>query len=155
FAIPAEIAQPIVRKLIAGEEILRGYLGVQINPISEDFAEALGIPPNRGEFVQRVERGEPADRAGIQAGDVVLSVAGRDVTPDQSLLFIVANIEPGTAVPIVLLRDGQRQTVRATVGRRPSAEELARQQFNPNEEAAPTDRPMPSGSGLIEERLGV
>lgn len=155
FAIPAETAAPIVQKLIAGEEILRGYLGVQINQVSEDFADALGIPPNRGEFVQRVERGEPADRAGIEAGDVIMSVAGRDVTPEQTLSFIVANIEPGTTIPIELLRNGQRRTVRATIGRRPSAEELARQQFNPNEDAAPTDQPTPTGSGLIEERLGL
>jgi serine protease Do len=155
FAIPAEIASPIVGKLISGEEILRGYLGVQINPVSEDFADALGIPENRGEFIQRVEAGEAADQAGLQVGDVVLKVDGKDVTPDQTLSFIVANIAPGRTVPIEFLRDGQRRTVRATVGRRPSAEELARQQFNPNEEATPSDQVLPSGSGLIEQSLGV
>jgi serine protease Do len=155
FAIPAETARPIVEKLIAGEEILRGYLGVQINPVTEDYADALGIPENRGEFIQRVERGEAAERAGLQAGDVVLTVDGKAVTPDQTLSFIVANIAPGTTVPIEFLRDGQRRTVRVTVGRRPSAEELARQQFNFNEEAAPNEPALPSASGVIEQRLGV
>ena len=155
FAIPAETARPIVQKLIAGEEILRGYLGVQIEPVTEDHADALGIPERRGEFIQRVERGEAADRAGLQAGDVVLTVDGKAVTPDQTLSFIVANIAPGTTVPIEFLRDGERRTVRATIGRRPSAEQLAQQQFNFNEEAAPNQPALPSASGLIEQRLGL
>ena len=76
FAIPAETAEPIVRKLIAGEEILRGYLGVRIQPMNNDLADALGLAPNRGEFVQSVQPGEPAEAAGLQAGDVVLKVDG-------------------------------------------------------------------------------
>ena len=155
YAIPSETAQPIVRKLIAGEEILRGYLGVQINPVSEDFADALGIPENRGEFIQRVERGEAAERAGLQAGDVVLTVDGKAVTPEQTLSFIIANIAPGTTVPVEYLRDGERHTARVTVGRRPSAEQLAQQQFNLNEEEGSNEPILPSASGLIEQRLGL
>ena len=156
FAIPAETAEPIVQKLISGEEILRGYLGVSINPVSEDFADALGIPVNRGEFIQRVERGEPADRAGLQAGDVVLSVNGKEVSPDQTLSYIVANIEPGETVPVEFLRDGQRRTARVTVGRRPSAEALARQQFNPDQEQDQTDPLSPSNtSDIVARALGV
>src|SRR5690606_1326396 len=96
FAIPAEIAEPIVKKLIAGEEILRGYLGVRIQPVTEDIAAALGIPENRGEFIQSVEPGEAAAEAGLRPGDVVLQIDGKEVNPDQTLSFIVANIEPGT-----------------------------------------------------------
>ena len=156
FAIPAETAEPIVQKLIAGEEIQRGYLGVRIQPITEDFAAALGIPENRGEFVQAVEPGEAADQAGLRAGDVVLQVAGKEITPDPTLSFIVANIEPGTRVPMVILRDGERRTLTATVGRRPSEEQLQQQFFDPNAEQP--ERPMPegnTGSGVIEQSLGV
>ncbi len=155
FAIPADTAEPIVQKLINGEEILRGYLGVQINPVSEDFADALGIPPNRGEFVQRVEKGEPADQAGLKAGDVVLKVNGKEVTPDQTLSYIVANIKPGTRVPLEFLRNGKRETVQLTVGRRPSAEELASQRFDPNTGDDRQDNVAPTGSGLVEQALGI
>src|SRR5690606_17654507 len=55
FAIPAEVAAPIVQKLIAGEEIERGYLGVRIGPVNDEIAEALGLPERRGEFIQSVE----------------------------------------------------------------------------------------------------
>ena len=155
FAIPAETAEPIVRKLIAGEEIVRGYLGVRIQPVTEDLAEALGIPENRGEFVQSVEPGEAADQAGLRAGDVVLTVAGQEVTPEQTLSYLVANTEPGTRIPITILRDGQRRTITATVGRRPSEEQLQQQFFDPNAEQSPPPPQGSTGSGLIEQSLGI
>jgi len=154
FAIPAETAEPIVQKLIAGEEILRGYLGVRIQPMNEDLADALDLPANRGEFVQSVQPGEPAEQAGLQAGDVVLRVDGKDVTPDQTLSFIVANIEPGQRINLEIVRDGQRRTLPVTVGRRPSEEALAAQQFNPDAQDA-IDQPRTSGEGVVEQSLGL
>jgi len=157
FAIPAETAAPIVKKLIAGEEILRGYLGVRINPVSEDFADALGIPKNQGEFIQFVQPGEAAEKAGLQANDVVLRVNGKNVTPDQTLSFLVANIAPGTRIPVDIIRDGKRQTIPVTVGRRPSEEELAAQSFDPEAENPLDNRPSQgsSGAGSVEKALGL
>jgi serine protease Do len=154
FAIPAETAAPIVDKLIRGEEILRGYLGVRIQPMNEDLADALGLPANRGEFVQSVQPGEPAEQAGLMAGDVVIEVDGKDVTPEQTLSWIVANIEPGRRINLEIVRDGQRRTLPVTVGRRPSDEQLAAQQFNPDEQDA-LQQPQPSGGGLVEQSLGL
>jgi serine protease Do len=154
FAIPAQTAEPIVRKLIAGEEILRGYLGVRIQPMNEDLADALGLQSNRGEFVQSVQPGEPADAAGLQAGDVVLKVDGKDVTPDQTLSFIVANIQPGKRINLEIVRDGKRRTLPVTVGRRPSEEALAAQVFNPDEQDA-LQQPVAPGEGLVEQSLGL
>ncbi|NTZ44028.1 Do family serine endopeptidase [Altererythrobacter sp. SALINAS58] len=153
FAIPAEIAAPIVDRLAQGLDIERGYLGVRIQPVDDDLAASLGLPRNQGELVQSVEPGAAAADAGIRAGDIVVSVNGQDVTPDQTLSYLVANIEPGTRVPIVLLRDGERRRVTATVGRRPSDEELREQQmFDPDAEEE-----MPEGedSGVIAEELGL
>lgn len=154
FAIPAETAEPIVRKLIAGEEILRGYLGVRIQPMNEDLAAATGLQANRGEFVQSVQPGEPAEQAGLQAGDVVLRVDGKEVTPDQTLSWIVANIAPGTRIDLDIVRNGQRRTLPVTVGRRPSEDELAAQTFNPDEEPS-LEGPRSAVGGLIEQSLGI
>ena len=153
FAIPAEDAKPIVDALISGEEILRGYLGVQPQPVTEDFAEALGLEERRGEFIQSVQPGEAAERAGLQAGDVVLEVDGKQITPEQSLSYLVANIRPGTTVPIQFIRDGERRTINATVGRRPSDEELAAQSFNPDQESP--ELAPPAGGGVVEQVLGL
>lgn len=158
FAIPAEIAEPIVARLRDGMAIERGYLGVRISPIDDVLAESLGVAENRGEFVQAVEPGGAAARAGIQAGDVIVRIDGKDVTPEQTLSFIVANVEPGKRIPIELVRRGNRQTVNVTVGTRPSEEELAAQGFGqPDEEEEDTlnQAPQRQGAGVIEDSMGV
>ncbi|WP_345719864.1 Do family serine endopeptidase [Qipengyuania sphaerica] len=154
FAIPAETAAPIVDKLVRGVEIERGYLGIQIQPVTEDVASSLGLPRNRGEIVQMVQPGEAAARAGIEPGDIVLKVNGRDVTPDQTLSYLVANIAPGTTIPLEVIRDGQRRSLNVTVGKRPSEEELRQSQmFDPD--AEPEDDMAPSENEVIEESLGL
>ena len=158
FAIPAEIAAPIVEKLRRGEAIERGYLGVRIQPLSDDLAASLGLPSNRGEFVQAVEPGQAAAKAGIQAGDVVVRVGGKEVTREQTLSYLVANTAPDTVIPIELIRDGKRMTVRARVASRPSEEELQQQVFDPDqqqEEDPFAQQQQRRGDGLIEQSLGV
>ncbi|MFM6853442.1 MAG: S1C family serine protease, partial [Sphingopyxis sp.] len=156
FAIPAEVAEPIVRQLMAGQTIARGYLGVERAPLSEDLAASLGLSRERGEFINRVLPDGAADRAGIRAGDVVLKINNQDVTPDSNLSFIVANIAPGTRVPIELLRDGRRMTLQATIGTRPSAEEMAGEQFDPEEEQDFSQQQAPAGvENAIRTELGI
>jgi serine protease Do len=158
FAIPAETAAPIVDRLKNGQAIERGYLGVRIQPLSEDMADSLGIAHRHGEMVQAVEPGKPAANAGMTAGDVVLKVAGRDVTPQQTLSFIVANTAPGTRIPIELIRDGKAMTVTAIVGKRPSEEELAQQSFDPSQPGGDdpyNNTPKKQGEGVSEKALGL
>lgn len=155
LAIPAEVAQPIVESLIAGEAIERGFLGVSIQPVNDDIADALGIEDNRGEFVQAVQPGQAAEEAGLRAGDVVLSVNGEDITPDNTLSFVVANISPGTTVPLTYVRDGERRRLNIRVGRRPSAEEMRRQQMFAEEDDAESGTFDDSGSSMVEDALGV
>lgn len=158
FAIPAEIAAPIVEKLKSGKAIDRGYLGVQIQPVNEDLADSLGISHNHGEFIQSVQPSQPAAAAGMQAGDVVLKVDGKDVSPDQTLSFIVANTMPGKRIPIELIRDGKRMSLSATVGKRPSEDELAQQSFNPDpqqDEDQFNRAPQRQGEGIVEKAMGL
>jgi serine protease Do len=154
FAIPAETARPIVAQLVRGEEIERGYLGVNITPVTGDLADALGLPQNRGEFVQGVISGGAADEAGIRAGDVVVRVGGEEVTDDQTLSFLIANLSPGTRVPVELIREGERRRVSVTVQRRPSEEQLRQaQMFDPDSDAL--DQPDMGDDDTIVRRLGV
>jgi serine protease Do len=161
FAIPSEVAEPIIRQLIEGRTIARGYLGLERVPVNEDLAASLGIPNGRGEFIQRVVTGQAAERAGIRPGDVVIRVAGQEVTPDNTLSYVVANIRPGTRIPVELIRDGRRMTLTATVGTRPSAEELEAeaqsQQFNPEEEQEYAERAEPNrvADQQIRDQLGL
>lgn len=160
FAIPASEAWPIVQTLQRGERVQRGYLGVSIQPLGDDIADSLGLPHNRGEIVARVEEGEAAERAGIRQGDVIVTVNGRDVTPDETLSYIVANLPVGSRVPIVLIRDGDRRNVTVTMGERPTDEEiLARAQQGQEEEEAleePTkEDPGSDESEATMEAIGI
>ena len=139
FAIPAEQAKPAIDALMQGGRVRRGYLGVGIQPVGEDIAESLGLQRDRGEIVARVEPGQPAAAAGIRQGDVIVKVAGQEVTPDNTLSYIIANTPIGSRVPIELIRGGNRQTVTATVAERPSEEELAggTDSFGSDEQAVP------------------
>jgi serine protease Do len=139
FAIPAEQAKPIVDQLRGGAKIKRGYLGIQLQPMTPEFYESLGLPKDRGELVASVVPGEGAARAGIQQGDVITKVNNQDVTPDQTLSFIVANLPIGSRIPIELIRNGQRMNVTATLGERPSDEKLAALSGADGDGAVPQD----------------
>ena len=125
FAIPAEQAKPIVDQLRGGAKIKRGYLGIQLQPMSPEIYESLGLPKDHGELVAHIEPGEGAARSGIQQGDVITKVNNQDVTPDQTLSFIVANLPIGSRIPIELIRNGHKMAVTASLGERPSDEKLA------------------------------
>ncbi|MFZ5748358.1 MAG: DegQ family serine endoprotease [Pseudomonadota bacterium] len=146
FAIPAEEAKPVIDKLMKGESIKRGYLGVNMQDLTDDLAEAMGVPAGKGTIIARVEPGEAADKAGIKAGDVIVKVDGRDVTPDQTLSYLVANVTPGTRVPVEVVRDGKRLTLQVTVSTRPSEEQLAGLDSDESDDGVPNAGDSPEAA---------
>ncbi|MHA6718950.1 Do family serine endopeptidase [Sphingomonas sp. RS6] len=152
LAIPAEEAKPIIDKLMQGKSIDRGYLGIAMQDLTKELADGFGLPSDRGTLVSRVEPGQPAEKAGIKQGDVIVKVNGKDVTPDQTLSYLVANVAPGTRIPVELIRDGKRQTVNVTVAKRPSEEQLA--QFDPNDESSGPDGSDDSATATTES-IGI
>ncbi len=125
LAIPAELAKPVIDSLRRGQRPQRGYLGVGLQPLDENIASSLGLPKDSGEIVRTVQPGDPAARAGIQQGDVIVKVNNQPVTPDQTVSYLIANTSVGTRVPVELIRDGKRQSVTVVVGQRPTEEQLA------------------------------
>jgi serine protease Do len=134
FAIPAEEAAPVIEALKKGQKLERGYLGIAIERVDENTADALGIAKNRGEQVRSLVPGEAAAKAGLKEGDIVLKIAGQDITPEKTLSYIVANIKPGTKIPISIIRENKPMTINAVVGTRPAEEVIARSNFNPDEQ---------------------
>jgi len=126
LAIPAELAKPVIDSLKRGQRPQRGYLGVGLQPVDEDLAPSLGLPKDSAEIVRSVVPGGPAARAGLQQGDVILRVNGQQVTPDQTVSYLVANTPVGSKIPLDIVRGGKRQTVTVTVGERPTEEALAK-----------------------------
>ena len=127
LAIPAELAKPVIDALMKGQRPQRGYLGVGLQPLDEDIAPSLGLPKDTGEIVRTVVPGGPGARAGLQQGDVIVKVNGEQVTPDQTVSYLIANTQVGSRVPLEVVRAGRPQRVKLTVGERPTEEQLAQQ----------------------------
>ncbi|MFD1958757.1 PDZ domain-containing protein [Novosphingobium panipatense] len=117
----------------------------------------MGIEHNKGEFIQLVEPDGPAARAGLKAGDVVVKVDNKEVTRDQTLSYIVANIAPGARIPVEVIRNGKRQTLSATVAKRPSEEDLSPSfDTNPEQDGdAFNNPPQQQENGVVEKSLGL
>lgn len=154
FAIPSATARPIVERLMKGQAIERGYLGISIQPLSDEIADSLGLPHDRGELVRAVIPDLPAAAAGIKVGDIVTKVNNQEVTPDRTLSGIVSETAPGTRIPIEVLRNGKTVTVYAVVAKRPNQQELAKS-LDPQPQGNPFEGPQSQGEGLAESALGL
>ena len=114
FAVPINTAKALLPQLRKGK-IVRGRIGLQVSPIGEDEAQGLKLTKPEGAIVRQVERDSPAERAGIKPGDVIVECQGQPVKTPDDLVALVTSIAPGTRVPVVLSRNGVRQTVSVTV----------------------------------------
>ncbi|TRB01314.1 MULTISPECIES: Do family serine endopeptidase [Rhizobium/Agrobacterium group] len=116
FAVPTELAQNIVQQLIEFGETRRGWLGVRVQPVTDDVAASLGMESAKGALISGVAKGGPVENGPIQAGDVVLKFDGKDIHEMRDLLRIVAESPVGKEVDVVILRDGKEETVKVKLG---------------------------------------
>ncbi|MGM0585995.1 MAG: DegQ family serine endoprotease [Pseudomonadota bacterium] len=117
FAVPADIAEPVVQQLMEYGTTRRGWLGVQIQSVTPEIAESLGMDEAAGALVASVVEEGPADAAGLRQGDVILSFDGRKVPEMRELPRMVAETEVGKEVPLEVLRKGERISLQVTLGR--------------------------------------
>jgi serine protease Do len=115
FAIPIDLASNIVDQLIDTGGVTRGFLGVVIQPLTQDLAESFGIDRTEGILVSQVSEDSPAAEAGITVGDVIVDYRGESVSDTGDFRNKVAMTEPDTRVKLTVLRDGKRRTLNATV----------------------------------------
>jgi len=117
FAVPSDVAMVVVDQLKRFGETRRGWLGVNIQSVSEDIAPSLAVEPGRGALVASVADDGPAAKAGIKPGDVIVKFDGKTVRSVRALPRIVAQTAHGTTVPVEIARDGKRQMINVMVGR--------------------------------------
>jgi serine protease Do len=115
FAIPMDLAQPIVKQLRAEGRVSRGWLGVSIQPITPDLARSFGLTAREGALVASVSEGSPAEQAGVKPGDVIVRYDGKAVASPRALSTLVASTASGRAVEIGVIRDGKTQPLRVTI----------------------------------------
>ncbi len=140
FAMSSEVVTNVVDQLQEFGETRRGWLGVRIQDVNPDTAEALGLKEARGAIVTDVPPG-PAQEGGTEVGDVILSFAGEDVDDTRELVRIVGESSVGETVRVLVFRDGETQTLRVTLGRRETAEGL--------QPVAPDGAPIPQPSSEV------
>jgi serine protease Do len=119
FAIPAKIASSVVEDLKDDGKVVRGWLGVRIQQVTEDIADSLDLDRAAGAIVTEVTEGSPAEKAGLTVGDTVLELNGQPVEDPRDLAVKVAGIEPGRKAELVILRNGVRKTQSVEIGTLP------------------------------------
>jgi serine protease Do len=119
FDIPAETVKAVVAQLRDHGAVTRGWIGVQIQPVTADIADSLGMKNARGALVAEPQSGSPADKAGIKAGDVIVSVNGDAVNDARTLARRISALAPGTSVRLGVVRSGREETLTLTLGELP------------------------------------
>ena len=118
FAVPMEMAQGVMNSLREKGKVVRGWLGVGIQPLSKDMAESMKLKSDEGVLLSQIFEDGPAAKAGLQVGDVIVEFAGKPVTGPAELQAAVAWADPGSKAEMVVLRDGKRRTFKVEVANR-------------------------------------
>ncbi|MCI0458699.1 MAG: Do family serine endopeptidase [Gemmataceae bacterium] len=142
LAVSSNLARNIMKALIKDGVVRRGYLGVQIRELEAAVAKRLGVPEGVGVVVGDVFEGTPAAKGGLQAGDVITSIAGKQLKDGRALQTIVAGLPLNKATAVTVFRDGKQQELAITIEEQP-------------EEFGTTRAPAPRPQGQKQEALGV
>jgi len=157
FAIPASTAKTVVEDLIKNGSVARGWLGVEIQPVTKDIAESLGMKSDKGALVASAQASSPAKQAGIVAGDVITQVDGKDIDSTKDLARMIADYAPGKTVDVTVLHNGKTQSVNVELGKLPNSDKQAStddQKASPDEPSSLADLGLTvtksdDGKGLV------
>ncbi len=142
FAVPINTARAILDQLKTKGKVTRGFLGVNIRNLDEDNMRAFGLKDMSGALVESVEPGQPADKAGVQHGDVIVKVDDRDVVTTQDLISYVSAKNPGSHVKLTVIRNGKTQNLTVDLAERRG-------------EQAENETNAPEGGGGAREKIGL
>jgi serine protease Do len=141
FAIPIDEATRVSDQLRVSGKVQRGRLGVQIGNVSKDVAESMGLAKPAGAFVSMVEKNSPAEKAGVEAGDIITKFDGKTIEKSSDLPRLVGNTKPGTRSQVTVMRRGSAKDLAITVA------EIEEQPTRTAQRAQPERKPEPSGAG--------
>jgi serine protease DegQ len=119
FAIPVNLTRQVMDQLIASGGVTRGWIGVEVQDLTPELAESFKVPDASGTLIAGVLPRSPADRAGVQRGDVLIAIDGRRVTDSSAMLNLVASLKPGQKSALDVIRGGKPRQIDVTVARRP------------------------------------
>lgn len=120
FSIPIDLAIEIKDQLIKNGRVIRGRIGVGIQAVTQDLAEAFGMKTPKGAVITQIDRDGPADKAGLQVGDILIAVNGQEVKNANDIPVKISTMRPGTKTTMTILRNGKQENVSVTVAETPS-----------------------------------
>lgn len=139
LAIPIDMAKRVLRDLIKSGHVTRGFLGIGIQDISPLLAEQFKLPVAKGALVGQINKGSPAEKAGVKTGDVVVRFNGKPIEDTQNLRNLVAATDPGAKAELVVNRDGKEKTLTVTVGELPESGTSSARPRRPDQTPDKTD----------------
>ena len=116
FAIPSKVVRNIIEQLKVNGEVVRGWLGVSIQNVDRTLAESFDLDRPRGALVAQVGKDSPAERAGIESGDIIVEVDGEQIEVSADLPHVIGLIAPGSKVPVSVIREGKERSIRVEIG---------------------------------------
>jgi serine protease Do len=143
FAIPADTVKTVVSQLRDKGSVTRGWIGVQIQAVTPDIADSLGLKQAAGALVSEPQKDSPAAKAGIQSGDVITSVNDVPVHDPRELARKIGTMAPGTSVKLGVIHNGESKTVTLTLGTLPNEQQASNEQ-NPRDQREVPDSEMPN-----------
>jgi serine protease Do len=139
FAIPSDTVTSVVAQLKEHGTVTRGWIGVQIQPVTQDIADSLGLKKAEGALVAEPQANSPAQKAGIEAGDIITSVDGKEVKDARDLAKRIGAMAPKASVKLTVLHKGSEKAITLTLGELPNAKE-ARANADDNDSGADVDK---------------
>ena len=149
FAIPINMAVKVAEDLIYEGRVTRGYLGIGIDNVSENLADALGLANTQGCLVREVMKNGPASKGGLKEGDIILKVQGMVVQDASDLRNMVADLKPGEKYDFEVLRDGKRTTLGLKIGSKPEESEVT------GDDAVSAPEPDENDGSFLSKKLGI
>jgi serine protease Do len=140
FAIPADTVKTVIAQLKDKGSVTRGWIGVSIQPVTQDIADSIGLKKAEGAIVAEPQSGSPAAKAGIKSGDVITSVNGETVRDARTLSRRISSMAPGTSIKLGVIRGGKSDTVALTLGQLPN-ERQARNDADDHSPSSASDLP--------------
>jgi serine protease Do len=123
FSIPASTVKTVIAQLKDHGSVSRGWIGVQIQPVTQDIADSLGLKKAEGALIADPQKGGPAAKAGVEAGDVITAVNGQTIRDARELARVISGIAPGATAKLDVLHKGKSKVVDLTLGQLPNAKE--------------------------------
>ncbi|RWX45013.1 Trypsin [Candidatus Electrothrix aarhusensis] len=120
FAIPVNMAKSVEEQLRSNGKVTRGWLGLAIQDMNEDLAQSFGVNKAEGILVAEITKGSPAKKAGIQQGDIILSLNGKKIVDVTGLRNRIAMTPPGSEVSLQIIREGRKKDVRVVIAEQPA-----------------------------------